>query len=87
MDLNPIWLCSYKEGTGCNECWVLQATDESLKFTSETNDNTKGRGGQLEPEALPEGELCRHRKYFIYKARSAYGYRQLGDRQGIEFPS
>ena len=26
-----------KEGTGCNENWVLYATDESLNSTPETN--------------------------------------------------
>ena len=32
------WLMGTKEGTWCDEHWVLYATDEFLKCTSETND-------------------------------------------------
>ena len=31
------WVVGIKEGTGWNEQWVLNAADESLHFTSETN--------------------------------------------------
>ena len=31
------WVMGVKEGTRCNEHWVLYKTDESLTSTSETN--------------------------------------------------
>ena len=31
------WVMGIKEGTSCNEHWVLYATIESLDSTSETN--------------------------------------------------